>query len=437
MLADSTLPVSFLTLAHALRPCFGAPTFTTFVHLLAGMICAPGRRTVTGMLTGAHRAQSWSHDRAHEFFSTRAWDPIAAGELLTATVIDQLLPPGAPVQVSVDDTLFRRRGTHVWAASWTHDGSARSKDKIGYGNTWVVLAITVALPFTSRPIAVPVMARVWQGKNHRSRSELALDMVTALARIAPGRTVHVVADAAYHHRGIAALPAGITWTTPINTNAALYAPPPAPTRTKGRPRLKGDRLGTLEQIAAGATWHRVKVTRYGRTKTTHLACIDVRWHGTWKDTPARVVLVRDTKRRRGYYDLALITTDMASTPAQIIEGYARRWPIEVVFRQAREVLGVGQAHNRTARAVQRTVPFGLYTYTMIILWYVQHADPASDVATHRANAPWYTTKTEVSFHDMLQALRRVIIAAQFPPGCPDQPTPAEIRAVQTAWAQAA
>lgn len=436
MLADGTLPVSFLAVAQVVQTCFYAPTFLTFVHLMAGMICTPGRRTVTGMLTGSGLGGSWSHDRAHEFFSTRSWDPITAGELLATAVIDQLIPVGAPICVSVDDTLWRRRGKHVWAARWTHDGSARSKDKIGYGNTWVVLAITVNVPFSLRPIALPVMARLWQGKHYRSRSELALDMVTALHRLAGGRRVHVVADAAYHHSDIATLPPGVSWTTPINANAALYAPPPGPTGKKGRPRVKGQRLGTVEQIAAGATWHKVKATRYGRTKTTHLADVPVRWHGTWKGTPARLILVRD-KRRGGYYDLALITTDMASRPTQIVEGYARRWPIEVVFRQAREVLGVGQAHNRTARAVQRTVPFGLYTYTMIIMWYVRHADPASDVAAHRARAPWYTTKTEVSFQDMVDALRHVIIAAQYPPGCPEQPTPAEIRAVQTAWARAA
>jgi hypothetical protein len=82
MLADGRLPVSFLAVAHALRPCLCAPTSATFVPLMAGMICAPGRSTVTGMLSGAGLARSWSQDRAHEFFSTRAWEPLAAGELL-------------------------------------------------------------------------------------------------------------------------------------------------------------------------------------------------------------------------------------------------------------------------------------------------------------------------------------------------------------------
>ena len=35
-----------------------------------------------------------------------------------------LVPAGEPVVVAIDDTLFRRRGKKVWAASWFHDGAA-------------------------------------------------------------------------------------------------------------------------------------------------------------------------------------------------------------------------------------------------------------------------------------------------------------------------
>jgi hypothetical protein len=38
---------------------------------------------------------------------------------------------------------------------------------------------------------------------------------------------------------------------------------------------------------------------------------------------------------------------------------------------------------------------------------------------------------------MIVKLRRVLIAAQFHPGVPRQPTPEEIRAIRVAWAQAA
>ena len=434
MPAGSTLPVSLLAVAQVLRCCFTAPSYQVFTQLLTGMIVTSGPRTVTGMLTGAGLSQIWSHHRVHRFFSRAAWDPRQVGLVLAAAVIEALLPAGAPVPVAVDDTLLRRRGKKVWAALWTHDGSARSKDKIGYGNTWVILAILIDLPFTSRPIALPVMARLWRGKHTLSRSELALRMVTDLKTMAGNRLVQVVADAAYHHQDVAALPAGITWTTRLAANTALFSPPPPPTGKRGRPRKKGDRLGTLTQIAAALTWRKVTVQRYGQHAHVHLAEKRVQWYGAWKDLPVRLILLRDTSK---YYNLALITTDLDTPAEQIITAYAARWSIEVVFSQMRQNLGVGQARNRTAHAVQRTVPFGLTAYTLTILWYAQHGRPTQDVASHRARSPWYTAKAEPSFQDMVTTLRKVIIAARFTCTTPGQATTEEILAVTTALAQAA
>ena len=434
MLADGTLPVSLLAVAQVLRGCFTAPSFETFTHLLAGMVAARGPRTVTGMLTGAGLSRVWSHHRVHRFFSRAAWDPRKVGMALAGAVIETLLPPGADVRVAVDDTLLRRLGRKIWAALWAHDGSARSQDKIGFGNTWVIAAILVDLPFASRPVALPVLARLWRGKATASRSELALAMVKDLKRVAGPRILHVVADAAYHHPEVAGLPAGITWTTRLNHNATLLGLPPAPTGKRGRPRKKGDPLGSLVQIAAGTTWRAVTVQRYGQTADVRLAERRVQWYGPWKDLPVRLILLRDSSR---YYDLALITTDLTTPVEQIISRYAARWTIEVVFSQMRQNLGVGQARNRTARAVERTVPFGLTVYTLVNLWYARHGNPTADVAAHRALSPWYTHKAEVSFQDMTDTLRRVIIAARFLPTSPRQATNEEILAVTTAWAQAA
>jgi hypothetical protein len=434
MLAGGTLPVSLLVVAQVLRGCFTAPSFEVFTQLLAGMVTTRGPRTVTGMLTGAGLSQVWSHHRAHRFFSRAAWDPRKVALALSGAVIEALLPAGAPVRVAVDDTLLRRRGKKVWAALWTHDGSARSQDKIGYGNTWVIVAILVDLPFSCRPVALPVMARLWRGKDTASRSELALTMISDLKRVAGQRLVQVVADAAYHHPNVATLPAGITWTTRLAANAALTSPPPAHNGKKGRPRKKGDSLGTLTQIAARTTWKPSTIHRYGQKADVYLSEQILQWYGPWKDLPVRLILLRDTAK---YYNLALITTDLHTPAEQIISAYAARWSIEVVFAQMRQILGVGQARNRTAHAVERTVPFGLTVYTLIILWYAQHGRPTQDVTAHRTLSPWYKAKTEPSFQDMTDTLRRVILAIRFTPTSPAQPTTQEILAVTEAWAQAA
>jgi hypothetical protein len=75
-------------------------------------------------------------------------------------VVTLLVPAGEPVVVAIDDTLFRRRGKKVWAASWFHDGSAPGPAKTGSGNNWVVAAVIVRLPALSRPAAIPVLAKL-------------------------------------------------------------------------------------------------------------------------------------------------------------------------------------------------------------------------------------------------------------------------------------
>jgi hypothetical protein len=109
----------------------------------------------------------------------------------------------------------------------------------------------------------------------------------------------------------------------------------------------------------------------------------------------------------------------------------------VLFEESRQVAGVGQARNRTRKAVGRTVPFGMVCVSLVVCWYALHGQPAADVAARRAMAPWYQTKHAVSFADMLVALRRVILAAQYLPRSLVEPTTAEILAVQRAWAAAA
>ena len=105
--------------------------------------------------------------------------------------------------------------------------------KTGYGNNWVILAVIVRLPVMSRPVAVPVMAKlVIKDSNSRSRLWLARRMAERLAAALPGRAVRVVADSAYAGGELKALPAAVTWTTRLRKDAALHALPPART---GRP----------------------------------------------------------------------------------------------------------------------------------------------------------------------------------------------------------
>jgi len=428
------VPISLRRLLDAFTGCFTAPTFEVFSAMVIGLVSQTSNRTVCGMLTGAGLATSWSHHRAHRFFSVARWSVDQIGLTVFDLVLTHLVADGADLLLAVDDTAHRRRGKQVHGAGWIHDGSAPSRNKLAFGHRWVVVGVVVRVPWLSRPVCLPVSCRRWQGKGAASTVEIAAQMITAIAARVPGRRVHVVADAAYHGKSLRDLPDLVTWTTRLPRNAVLYHRAPAPTGRRGRPRLKGDRIGTPAQAATTAVFQSLTVTRYGRSDTVSIAVLDCLWYGVFGPTPVRMVLVRDRENRPM---LALITTDPSVTPADLVARYAARWAIEVTFFDTRQTLGVGQARNRTAQAVNRTWAFGMYVYTIVVLWYALHGRQSGIVADRRVHAPWYLSKTDPSFADMLTALRRTLIAARFMGSRPAQPTNAEIRQVQRAWALAA
>lgn len=436
MLPDPSLPASLSGLLSALAGCFTAPTFRVFCALLVGLVGATSRRTVCGMWIAAGLSWMAHHGRAHRFFSQARWSPDAVGLALATLIVDRFAAAGAPVLLAVDDTLFHRYGKKVHAAAWQHDGSAPGPRKLGFGNNWVVVGIVVRLPVLSRPVCLPVLARLWRPGPGVSKVEHAVEMVRLLAGALGGRRIHVVGDAAYHGPACRNLPAGVTWTCRLQRNAVVYDLAPPRTGRRGRPALKGRRLGTPTDLAATATWRRHTVTRYGRVEAVWLASVHCLWYGAFGPREVQVVLVREQSTTAGY-DLALVSTDLTTARAGITGRYADRWSIEVVNHEAKHILGVGQARNRVRKAVERTVPFGLLTMSIIVVWYVSHGHHPADITARRTRSPWYITKTEPSFEDMLVKLRRVLIAARFSPVRPAQPTAHEIQEVTRAWAAAA
>jgi hypothetical protein len=448
MLPFPNLPGSLLEILSALRPCFTAPGFATFCGLVAGLAGQPRRRTVTGMLLGACLQRLWPHDRAHYFFARARWDPDQLGLCVARLAVLLLTAPGQDLQVAVDDSVFRRSGRKVHGAGWQHDGSSPARDKVSYGCCFVTAALLVQLPFCSRAVALPVLARLRLPGRYRHGQrpdpalgpgavEIAADLLTRIARAFPSRAVHVVADAAYHGPALRDLPPAVTWTCRIPRNAVLYDLAPPPTGRRGRPRTRGDMLGTPAAVAAAAHWDKLTAVTYrGRRDTLHAAAVTCQWHGSWHTRTVRLILARDPGTAAGY-DIALLTTDLHAAPGALITRYAARWAIEQAFADARNVLGAGEARNRTPAAVRRTVPFALLTSTITVIWYARHGHDPAAVTARRHDQPWYTAKTQPAFEDMLTSLRRALITARISGGAPAPPTTWQIHAVLTAWAAAA
>lgn len=455
MLPSLTLPGSWLRLLGSFRSCFTAPTFTTFTMLVSGLAARTSGRTVTGMLIGAGLSGIWHHSRSHRFFSRAVWSVDQLSAVLARLIVADLLPAGAPLLIAVDDTLFTRSGRKVTGAGWHHDASVKTKQSAGrvrWGHCWVVAGIVVTLPLIDRPVCLPVAFALWthvpgSTAADQSKQALAGRLITLIARACPDRQIHVVADCWYagadgatgaalgasKHRG---LPTGTTLTSRLRANAVFtHIATPTPGRG-GRPKIIGERLGTPKDIAADprTTWRTTTVNRYRRTDHVTIAETVCLWYGVYRTRPIRVILLRDHDKTTGY-GIALISTDLTTPAEHLITRYAARWSIEVAFADAKQTTGAGEARNRTHHAVQRTVPITLITQSLIMLWHTRHG--TDTVTARRTEAPWYSTKTQPAYHDMITQLRRAIITTKNLATHPDQPTPQQTCDTCLAWQQAA
>ena len=205
------------------------------------------------------------------------------------------------------------------------------------------LVVLVRLPFVpQRAVCLPVMCRLWRPKQpDRTKLHLAVELVTLVAERYPDRQIHLTGDAAYAGKTLRDLPEQVQLTTRLRADAALYELAPPPTGKPGRPRTKGKRLPELIVLAAltSVRFKQTVVACYGERKPVEVACWRCLWYGTCGPRPVQVVPVRSPGAPDGY-DLALVSTDLEASPAALVERYATRWPIEMVFPQLAKA-GVG------------------------------------------------------------------------------------------------
>ncbi len=415
------MPPQWRDLLEELAPVFARrSTHRLFMALACGLILA-GRGTVTGMAAAAGIGQQWR--RACWFFAAARWDPDALGLVVARLIVKYLLSEGEPLTVAVDGTFFRRWGKRVFQARWAYDGAAQGGKKTAYGNTWVIAALVVKLPCCPSPAALPVLFRLWHGKGTASQPELAARMLKMLAGAFPGREVHGTGDCAFH--GESLVIKGTTWTTRLPSNAVLSGPKPPPTGQRGRPREKGDRIGTCADAAKTEDWQDTVIRAYGKTGHVQAASMPALWHGSFKSAPGQLVLIREPDSAR-QYDLGLFTLDTEASPEAIAERYSWRWAIEPSNAAGKQLTGAGDACNRTQNAVERAVPFAFLIQSLMILWYAISCDPAAAIAGRRSRCPWYRTKATPSPADMHAALRSELTAARINGINPGQNHPAQI-----------
>ena len=441
------IPESFAGVLAAYAGCFQARSYATFQWLALGWVQCLERRTLTAVALASGAVGTRHISVFHRFFARAQWSLDAVGRVVFQQAL-RWLPAEQPLYLLGDDTLARKQGKCVSLATMHHDPllSTAKKPFFSFGHVWVVLALWVPRPMgRGRGFALPLLVRLYTGakrggradapsrpttrqrqrvaeaahaaRDRRTKLELLAEMVAVVAGWAPERTVYVAVDSAYAGRTLLEhRPANVHVVSRLRLDAALWAP--APKRRpgqKGRPRRRGGRLPSPQQVAARCRhWQALAVTIYGRTVTTQGRPLRALWYAALREQPVQIVVVRDpTGKRR---DEAFFCTDPAADARFILEAYARRWCLAVTFHDAKQFLGFADPQCQTPRAVQRTAPFAFLVYDLVLLWFAEHAHAAPGSAW--PVRPWYRHKAAPSFVDMLTALRGALGPPRFwEPAC--------------------
>ena len=382
---------------------FGAPSFAIFTDLLTGWVLAPGRRTVTAMITVADPAGGRAHDAYHRFLRDGVWNLSGLWRLLATHAVTRFAPSGV-VSLDCDDTLFHKSGRNVVGAGNFRDAVRSTGQRVVYalGLNLVVVTLRITPSWGSMPIALPVNARLHKKKDPITTVEHATQMMRELASWLPDRQLHLCADGAYATLAGADLPRTQV-TSRMRRDAALYEAAPPRTGKRGRPRLKGQRLPTPPEIAAQARprdWRKVTVDVRGRKVEQLILTRDVLWYRVNAQELVRLVIVRDPSGVEP--DDFFVTTDLTASGADTASRYAGRWSIEVCFRDVKQDLGGENPQSWKRKGPERAACLSLWLHAMTWSWYLTE-HPAGDTWIPR---PWYPRKSTPSFLDALAALRR-------------------------------
>ena len=166
---------------------------------------------------------------------------------------------------------------------------------------------------------------------------------------------------------------------------------------------------TLSPDNKTTRWQRVIVPGwYGEGDRVVEICSDTAaWrHSGMPVVPIRWVLLRDPCRR--FEPQALLCTDPAQEPLQVIRWFVQRWQLEVTFREVRDHLGVETQRQWSDKAIARTTPCLLGLFSIVTLLALR-LDCRARVQI--STSAWYH-KQRPTFADSLAAVRRAVWSEQ-------------------------
>jgi hypothetical protein len=420
------LPPKMVQVLAPFAPLFSKRVFRHAQVLLIGAILAPGARTISSALRAMGLDQEKRFHRYHRVLSRASWSSREASRVLLRLLVEAFVPEGDPLVVGIDETLERRYGKKI-AARGVYRDPVRSTHETfvkSSGLRWVCAMLLVEVPWASRVWALPFLSALApseryaakRGRRHKKITEWAWQLLLVVRRWYPQREIVAVADRAYASLKLLercrSLRNPITFITRLRLDAALYEPaPPRRPHQIGRPRLKGERLPNLSEVAEdpNTVWKTTTIANwYGSgERMVEIASDTAVWYSTGLfAVPVRWVLIRDPEGK--FKTQALLCTDLDADPEQIVRWFMMRWQLEVTFQEMRRHLGFETQRQWSELAIRRTTPALLGLFSLVTLFAHRRMRQAAGALRQAA---WYR-KRHPTFSDALAMVRKELWAQE-------------------------
>lgn len=428
------LPPAILNVLTLFSPVFSLPVYQNAVQLLLGHILCKGRRTIADILRCLHLEKIKNFSKFHWVLSGAKWSAFEAAKILFLEVVKVLTTQDEEIVIAIDTTIERRRGPKIKGLARQRDAvlSTKGRKVLTIGLQWLVAAVCVKIPFSQRLWALPFFTQLISPKNplsssqnendlkKRSKHKKLTEWVTQIPEfirrwLGEDRKFIIVGDQGFACYKIAhaCLKAKANLISRLRLDARIFDFPSPKIFRKGRPRLVGKRLALFSESLKDKTlaWEEVEVSWYGGEKKRVLIYSGT---GLWyaygiPPVTIRWVLVRDPTGNCA--PVALFSTDIGHSPAKIIEVFVSRWQIEVTFEESRRHLGIETQRQWSDKAIERTTPCLLASFSIIILMGINLAKEKKEEINCQKTS-WYK-KDHITFSDILSYVRTGILRRKY------------------------
>lgn len=409
---------AFTDLIMPFAKIFSKRVFPRVQELVTGAILAVGKRTISAILRVLGLEKDEHYETYHRVLNRDSWSVVAAGRVLLQQILAAFVPTG-PIVFGIDDTIERRWGKRIAARGIYRDAVRSSHSHLvkTSGLRWLSLMVLAPISWAQRIWALPFLtalapsSRYYEerGRAPQPLTVRAQQLIQLVDHWLPDRPKIVVGDGAFAALDLlAAVRDRACMVARLRFDAALFAPAlPRRPGTKGRPRVKGERLPSLTHALndPATVWQAADVPQWYSQgpRTVEFTSGTAVWYSAGKPpVPIRWVLVRDPQGQ--HEPAALLCTNLNADPIDIVTWFVQRWTVEVTFEEARAHLGVETQRQWNDKAIARTTPllFGLFSFVTLLAHRLQQAQPLPD-----RPAAWYHKRLP-TFVDALACARRYL-----------------------------